>query len=71
MGKIIDWLRASNRWKHLVYAVPCGLLLGLPFVIGLASGMEFKGKAWGGAWDWADWALTVFGASWARPYGSL
>lgn len=51
----------SNRDKHFLYAIPCGLLLGLLFVIGLVSGMEFKDKQYGGKWDWLDWTTTVIG----------
>lgn len=51
----------SNRDKHFLYAIPCGLLFGLLFVMGLASGMEFKDKQHGGEWDWLDWTATVIG----------
>lgn len=47
--------------KHFLYAIPCGLLLTILFVLGLASGMEFKFKQWGGKWDWLDLLATVLG----------
>jgi hypothetical protein len=25
------------------------------------SALEYKDKAWGGAWDWTDWICTVAG----------
>lgn len=28
---------------------------------GLAAGMEFKDRAWGGKWDWLDIAATLIG----------
>lgn len=31
------------------------------FVVGLASGMEFKDKQYGNKWDWLDWLATVLG----------
>ena len=37
-------LKKSNRDKHLIYAIPCGLIGTLLFVLGLAIGMEFKDK---------------------------
>lgn len=43
----------SNRWKHFLYAVPVGAVFTILCVLGLASGMEFKDRAWGGRWDWA------------------
>lgn len=55
------WLNDSNRMKHFLYAIPCGLLLTILFVLGLASGMEFKDKQWGGKWDWLDLLATVLG----------
>jgi hypothetical protein len=47
--------------KHFLYAIPCGLLLTILFVLGLASGMEFKDKQWGGKWDWLDILATLLG----------
>ena len=62
MKRILEWFKASNRWKHLTYAIPVGFIdLGL--AIGVASGMEFKDKQCGGKWDWIDWILTVLGGS--------
>ena len=55
------WLRESNRLKHLGYAIPCGILGTILFVTGLALGMEFKDKQWGGKWDWLDIAATLIG----------
>lgn len=48
MRRALDWWKASNRWKHLVYAIPCGVVLGWEFTVGLAVEMEFKDKLWGG-----------------------
>lgn len=67
MKKIIEWLSASNRWKHIVG----GLLIGLGSDnwyctlyagTGVASALELKDKMWGGQWDWIDLSLTVTGA---------
>lgn len=55
------WLRESNRLKHLSYAIPCSILGTILFVAGLALGMEFKDKQWGGKWDWLDIAATLIG----------
>ena len=51
----------SNRWKHFLYAVPVGAVFTVLCVLGLASGMEFKDRAWGGRWDWWDWFFTILG----------
>lgn len=57
----MKWMFESNRMKHFIYAVPCGLFLTILFVAGLAAGMEFKDKAWGGRWDWLDLVSTLMG----------
>lgn len=61
MRRAPDWWKASNRWKHLVYAIPCGVVLGWEFTVGLAVGMEFKDKLWGGKPDFIDYFLTCLG----------
>ncbi len=66
MKKIWDWLKQSNRYKHLVGGMAIGLMAddwycaGLAGV-GIASALEYKDKAHGGAWDWIDWGLTLIG----------
>lgn len=67
MKKLIEWLRMSNRWKHLVG----GLIIGI-FAFGwftamyagvlTAGALEYKDKAYGSKWDWIDFGLTVTGA---------
>lgn len=61
MRRALDWWKESNRWKHLVYAIPCGVVLGWEFTVGLAVGMEFKDKLWGGKPDFIDYILTCAG----------
>ena len=57
----MTWLNESNRMKHLLYAVPVGLIFTILCVLGLASGMEFKDRMHGGKWDWLDWTATMIG----------
>lgn len=45
----------------MIYAIPAGLILTILFVLGIASGMEFKDKAYGNKWDWLDWIATIIG----------
>ena len=59
----IKWLKESNRLKHLKYAIVPGALFTILFVAGLASGMEFKDKMYGGKWDWLDWIATMIGGT--------
>ena len=47
--------------KHLLYAIPAGVLLTILFVAGLAAGMEFKDRGYGNEWDWLDIAATLIG----------
>ena len=58
------WLNESNRMKHFAYAIPCGFVGTELFVLGLAVGMKFKDRMYGGRFDWLDIAATVLGASW-------
>lgn len=66
LSKCWSWLKQSSRYKHFGY----GSLIGLgaddiyyaAYVgVGVASALEYKNKAWGGAWDWLDWIMTVIG----------
>lgn len=59
----MTWLKESNRNKHLLYAIPIGLVLTILAVIGCAFGMEFKDKQWGGKFDWLDLAATLIGGA--------
>lgn len=66
MKKIWNWLKESNRWKHLVGGIGLGLISNDLYCaslvgVGIASALEFKDKAHGGSWDWIDWGLTVLG----------
>lgn len=60
-GGLTMWILESNRLKHFCYAVPIGFVLTVLCVLGVASGMEFKDKEWGGRWDWLDWTATMLG----------
>lgn len=57
----MSWLTKSNRFKHLIFAIPIGFVFTILCVLGVASGMEFKDKSWGGKWDWLDWLATMIG----------
>lgn len=59
----MNWLLESNRLKHLLFAIPCGLFLTILFVLGLALGMEFKDKQYGNEFDWLDIAATMIGGT--------
>jgi hypothetical protein len=65
---IINWLKSSNRWKHLLGGVLIGIGANSAYCaayagLGIASALELKDKLWGGKWDWIDWALTVGGVT--------
>ena len=57
----MNWINESNRLKHFLYAIPCALIGTILFVLGLAFGMEFKDKQWGGDFDWLDLLATFLG----------
>lgn len=59
----MSWLKESNRPKHLLYAIPIGLIFTILAVIGCAFGMEFKDKEYGNKFDWLDVAATMIGGA--------
>lgn len=59
----MSWIRESNRPKHLLYAIPIGLVFTILAVLGCAFGMEFKDKQYGGVFDWLDIAATMIGGA--------
>ncbi len=66
MKRIIEWLKASNRWKHLLGGFIIGLFsfgwfTALYSGVLTAGALEYKDKSHGGQWDWIDFGLTVAG----------
>ena len=59
----MNWIKESNRRKHLLYAIPIGLVFTILAVLGCAFGMEFKDKQYGGIFDWLDIAATMIGGA--------
>ena len=59
--KVLQWWKASNRWKHFLFAIPLGAVCGAPFTTGVGLGMEIKDHLYGGRADFVDFALTAVG----------
>ena len=59
----MNWLKESNRIKHLIYAIPIGLIFTILAVLGCAFGMEFKDWQYKGKFDWLDIAATMIGGA--------
>ena len=59
----MNWLKESNRIKHLIYAIPVGLIFTILAVLGCAFGMEFKDWQYKGKFDWLDIAATMIGGA--------
>ena len=59
----MSWITESNRIKHLLYAIPIGLIFTILAVIGCAFGMEFKDQQYGNKFDWLDIAATMIGGA--------
>lgn len=59
----MNWLKESNRIKHLIYAIPIGLIFTILAVLGCAFGMEFKDWQYKGKFDWLDVAATMIGGA--------
>lgn len=67
-SKLIQWLKESDRYKHLiggtlVGSFSCGLYCAAYATVLTASALEYKDKAHGGYWDWLDWLCTVAGGA--------
>lgn len=68
MEMIAEFLKESNRWKHLAGGFAVGLLalhpLGALYGAAVAAScLELKDMLWGGRWDWLDWVFTVAGGA--------
>lgn len=61
--KIADWWKASNRWKHFLFAIPIGAVCGAHFTTGVGLGMEVKDHLYGGKADFVDFLLTAVGGA--------
>lgn len=61
--RIGDWWKASNRWKHFLFAIPLGAVCGAPLTTGVGLGMEIKDHLYGGRADFVDFALTAVGGA--------
>lgn len=59
--KVLQWWKASNRWKHFLFAIPIGAVCGAHFTTGVGLGMEIKDHLYGGKADFVDFALTAIG----------
>ena len=68
MKKLLDFLKESNHYKHLIGGFVISILSLSAFnaiysAIVAASCLELKDKLHGGKWDWIDWLLTVLGGA--------
>ena len=61
--KVLQWWKASNRWKHFLFAIPLGAVCGAPFTTGVGLGMEVKDHLYGSRADFVDFALTAVGGA--------
>ncbi|PTL33358.1 hypothetical protein C7120_01680 [Prevotella sp. oral taxon 376] len=66
MKKIIEFLKKSNRYKHLIGGFGVGLLACSPWAalysaIIAATCLEAKDKMYANAYDWTDWLLMAGG----------
>lgn len=61
--KVIQWWKASNRWKRFLFAIPLGAVCGAPFTTGVGLGMEIKDHLYGNRADFVDFILTAVGGA--------
>lgn len=63
---MIEFLKESNRLKHLIGGFVVGLLslnwwCAIYATIVAASCLELKDKLYGNKWDWIDFVMTIVG----------
>lgn len=63
LKRIVGWWKASNRWKHFLFAIPLGAVCGAHFTTGVGLGMEIKDHLYGGKADFVDFLLTAVGGA--------
>lgn len=68
MKNVIEWIKQSNRWKHLLGGVLIGLGSSDLYCaaysgVGIASALELKDKLWGSTIDIVDWSITLVGVA--------
>lgn len=61
--KVLQWWKASNRWKHFLFAISLGAVCGAPFTTGVGLGMEVKDHLYGNRADFVDFLLTAVGGA--------
>lgn len=73
MKKYLNWMRESNRPKHIIVGFLIGLAFGLNCAFVAATTAEMKDWLWNGAkrgwlgwlegngFDWLDFAATMIG----------
>ena len=50
----MNWMKESNRPRHVLYGFIGALIGTLLFAVGLAIGKEYGDKTWGGQFDRLD-----------------
>ncbi len=68
MKNVIEWIKQSNRWKHLLGGILVGLGSNDLYCaaysgVGVASALELKDKLWGSTIDIVDWGITLVGVA--------
>lgn len=63
---MIEFLKKSNRYKHLIGGFIVGLVAlnwwcAIYATMVAASCLELKDKLYGNKWDWIDWGFTMVG----------
>ena len=66
MKKVWNWLKESNRYKHLIGGVlvgfaPMNWWAGMYSAVVCGLAMEYKDKVHGDRFDWIDAAMTALG----------
>lgn len=51
----------KTRWYHFIIGVGLSFVFTILCCLGAMTAAEYKDKAHGGKWDWADWSWGMVG----------
>jgi hypothetical protein len=51
----------KTRWQHFYIGIGLSVVFTILCCLGAMTAAEYKDKAYGGKWDWADWTCGMIG----------
>lgn len=51
----------NTRFEHFIVGIQTAVVFTILCTLGAMTAAEWKDRAWGGLWDWKDWACGMLG----------